>query len=205
MLEPGEGVINRNAVSALGGAAAINAINREWPRFAKGGVAGKKPKKIDDLPSLPGAIELAQARAALTKPTADDLRALRREEKFWRKQSKRPRLTQKARAEALRNLKFTLDEIASLLESSAPETPDVLPGLSASAFTAAFTGFLGEFGSNIFSRGAGGNLGFGSVPLAGGPQTKPGRSVTNNFYFYKPPDDAFAIMRTADAAARTAF
>jgi TP901 family phage tail tape measure protein len=40
MLERGEGVINRNAVNALGGPAAINAINSMVPRFQKGGIAG---------------------------------------------------------------------------------------------------------------------------------------------------------------------
>lgn len=39
MAEPGEGFINKKAVKAMGGRAAINAINRLVPRFQKGGVA----------------------------------------------------------------------------------------------------------------------------------------------------------------------
>jgi TP901 family phage tail tape measure protein len=38
MLEPGEVVLNRNAVAALGGARKANSINRSIPRFASGGV-----------------------------------------------------------------------------------------------------------------------------------------------------------------------
>lgn len=46
MLEPGEGIINRKAVAAMGGASAIHAINAKIPRFGrperhqKGGIAG---------------------------------------------------------------------------------------------------------------------------------------------------------------------
>lgn len=43
MLEPGEVVLNREAVKALGGARRANAINRMVPRFATGGVAGLQP------------------------------------------------------------------------------------------------------------------------------------------------------------------
>lgn len=39
MLEPGEVVINRKAVAAMGGARKANAINRHVPRFAGGGIA----------------------------------------------------------------------------------------------------------------------------------------------------------------------
>ena len=39
MLEPGEVVINRRAVAAMGGARRVNAVNRKIPRFAAGGVA----------------------------------------------------------------------------------------------------------------------------------------------------------------------
>ena len=38
LLEPGEGIINRKAVAALGGSRAINAINAAVPRFQKGGI-----------------------------------------------------------------------------------------------------------------------------------------------------------------------
>jgi TP901 family phage tail tape measure protein len=41
LLERDEGVINRRAVKALGGPAAIDAINSAVPRFQKGGVAGR--------------------------------------------------------------------------------------------------------------------------------------------------------------------
>ena len=44
MLEPGEGIINRNAVAAMGGAQAIHAINRAIPRFASGGVVARAAK-----------------------------------------------------------------------------------------------------------------------------------------------------------------
>ena len=40
LLEPGEVVLNKKAVAAMGGAAKANSINSKIPRFAKGGVAG---------------------------------------------------------------------------------------------------------------------------------------------------------------------
>ena len=40
LLEPGEGVINKRAVAAMGGPSAVMAINASIPRFQKGGVAG---------------------------------------------------------------------------------------------------------------------------------------------------------------------
>ena len=40
LLEPGEVVLNKKAVAAMGGASRANSINRKIPRFAKGGVAG---------------------------------------------------------------------------------------------------------------------------------------------------------------------
>ena len=39
MLEPGEGIINRRAVAAMGGPGAIHAINSAVPRFQDGGIA----------------------------------------------------------------------------------------------------------------------------------------------------------------------
>lgn len=43
MLEPGEVVLNKRAVAAMGGADRANSINRKIPRFAKGGIAGANP------------------------------------------------------------------------------------------------------------------------------------------------------------------
>lgn len=40
MAEPGEGFINREAVRGLGGPKVIEAINRLWPRFQRGGTVG---------------------------------------------------------------------------------------------------------------------------------------------------------------------
>jgi len=54
LLEPGEGVINKRAVSALGGPHAIHRINRAVPRFQHGGV-------IDALGRASGHITSAQA------------------------------------------------------------------------------------------------------------------------------------------------
>lgn len=41
LLEPGEGIINKKAVAAMGGRAAIDTINRSVPRFQAGGVVGR--------------------------------------------------------------------------------------------------------------------------------------------------------------------
>lgn len=41
LLEPGEVVINRTAANAMGGPAAVNRINKDIPRFQKGGQPGK--------------------------------------------------------------------------------------------------------------------------------------------------------------------
>jgi hypothetical protein len=46
MAEPGEGFINKKAVRALGGPAAINAINRLIPRFQKGGTVPKEYARL---------------------------------------------------------------------------------------------------------------------------------------------------------------
>ena len=46
LAEPGEGFINKRAVRALGGPAAIDAINRMIPRFAAGGVVGSHIRRL---------------------------------------------------------------------------------------------------------------------------------------------------------------
>lgn len=49
LLEPGEVVVNRKAVAAMGGARAVNQINQVIPRFAKGGIA--LPRWTSDYPA----------------------------------------------------------------------------------------------------------------------------------------------------------
>lgn len=61
LLEPGEGIINRNAVAAMGGPAAIHAINGAIPRFRRGGVASGKPSYKTG--SIAGQIAAAELRA----------------------------------------------------------------------------------------------------------------------------------------------
>jgi 3D (Asp-Asp-Asp) domain-containing protein len=45
LAEPGEGFINKRAVKALGGPPAIDAINRAFPRFQRGGVVGEEVER----------------------------------------------------------------------------------------------------------------------------------------------------------------
>lgn len=67
MLEPGEFVMNRNAVAAYG-VETMSRMNRGIPRFAKGGYV-LKPSRIRDL-------ETALARAELTPQPGDDVSAI---------------------------------------------------------------------------------------------------------------------------------
>jgi hypothetical protein len=56
MLEPGEGVLNRNAVAGLGGPSFVSWANASWPRFQAGGIMpspGHVPNKFGGRVSLP--------------------------------------------------------------------------------------------------------------------------------------------------------
>jgi len=59
MLSPGEGVLVPEAVRALGGAAAIDQLNRLYSRGRVGG-----DTSVQGLPALPGAVGQVQGAAA---------------------------------------------------------------------------------------------------------------------------------------------
>jgi hypothetical protein len=73
LLEPGEFVMNRRAVSAIG-LDRLMAMNSAVPRFAKGGVAR---------------LEANLAGAELTPTTSDDLTALKALERYWTQRERR--------------------------------------------------------------------------------------------------------------------
>jgi len=59
MLEPGEVVVNRRAVAAMGGADRVNSINSMIPRFARGGKAGRGSSSMDAMVALTNKYEQA--------------------------------------------------------------------------------------------------------------------------------------------------
>jgi TP901 family phage tail tape measure protein len=73
LLERDEGVINRRAVKALGGPAAIDAINSAVPRFQKGGVAGRGRALLNGLNRVFPAHYLGQPGTQLS---VDQVRAV---------------------------------------------------------------------------------------------------------------------------------
>ncbi|MEX1142325.1 MAG: phage tail tape measure protein [Thermoleophilaceae bacterium] len=63
LLEPGEVVINKEAVRALGGAERVDAVNQEYPRFQGGGTV--PGPKVPELAAVPGGdIQLPDQSAA---------------------------------------------------------------------------------------------------------------------------------------------
>lgn len=113
LLEPGEFVMNRNAVSAIG-LDRLMMMNSSVPRFAKGGVAK---------------LEAKLAGAELTPQTSDDLVALQALERYWTRRERKLRKPSKwvgkgenkhkvmdweALTQARQTLKGYRDDIASL-------------------------------------------------------------------------------------------
>jgi hypothetical protein len=93
MLEPGEFVLNRRAVSAIG-AENVAAMNRSVPRFATGGMVGNRGRAAvggSTLGTGLKAMEIALADAELTPDPNDDIAAATALRNYWRGQASRVR------------------------------------------------------------------------------------------------------------------
>lgn len=100
LAEPGEGIINKKAVQALGGPKAIERINRAFPRFASGGVVGNLPimQEIQTLAIQASQIEYPSIIAALARQSGfnkesfdaliDEVRMLREDVKSVRRETR---------------------------------------------------------------------------------------------------------------------
>jgi hypothetical protein len=120
LLEPGEFVMNRQAVSTIG-VGSLSAINRAIPRFKTGGAV----KKGDDA-----RLQAALAKAELTDTLRDDDRALGHLEAFWTSRARflethktagkkgHKRRDYAALAEARQNIKTYRDQRANLYGDS---------------------------------------------------------------------------------------
>jgi hypothetical protein len=87
MLEPGEFVVNRRAVRAIG-EDTLRKVNDSVPRFADGGMVGRAATAgSSTLGSGLSALEIALATAQLTPDTTDDVAAATKLRDYWRSRS----------------------------------------------------------------------------------------------------------------------